>query len=167
MTSGDDAIKGKSPYTLVRLKESDLLAVMALEQACFVQPWTRDNFLGELRRKVTVAMGLRYDGMLVAQCFFWLISPEIHLLNVAVAPRFRGLGLARRLLTVMFSIGRKAGVKTVFLEARPSNLSAIGLYKSLGFEVAGVRPDYYEDGEDAVLMTLEMGPPEPAAGYGF
>lgn len=143
-------------YTLVRLKEADLAAIQALEEACFAVPWTRDNFLGELRRKVTVAIGLRYDGMLAAQCFFWLIAPEIHLLNIAVAPEFRGLGLARRLMTVMLAMGRKSGVDTVFLEARGSNRPAIQLYRSLGFETAGTRPDYYEDGEDAVMMTLKI-----------
>lgn len=147
-----------SPYTLLRLKEDDLPAIMALEAACFVQPWTQGNFLGELRRKVTVPIGLRCEGMLVAQCFFWLLAPEIHLLNVAVAPRFRGRGLARRLLTVMLAMGRKAGVDCVFLEARAGNTAAIKLYQSLGFETAGKRPDYYEDGEDALMMTLEMGP---------
>jgi ribosomal-protein-alanine N-acetyltransferase len=156
MTLTDERKGGKSPYTLVRLKETDLSAIMALENACFDQPWTRDNFLGELRRRVTIPIGLRYDGILAAQCFFWLIAPEIHLLNVAVAPHFRGRGLARRLLSVMLSIGRKAGVDCVFLEARAGNLAAIKLYKSLGFERAGTRPDYYEDGEDALMMTLEI-----------
>lgn len=155
----------KSPYTLVRLKEADLPAIMALEAACFDQPWTHDNFVGELRRRVTIAIGLRFEGLLAAQCFFWLIAPEIHLLNVAVAPRFRGRGLARRLLTVMLAIGRKAGVDCVFLEARASNRAAIKLYRSLGFENAGTRPDYYEDGEDALMMTLATGPPQPRAGY--
>ncbi len=165
MCSVPSARGEKPPYTLVRLTESELPAIMALEASCFVQPWTRDNFLGELRRRVTVAIGLKHEGLLAAQCFFWLIAPEVHLLNLGVAPGFRGRGLARRLLTAMLSIGRKAGADTAFLEARPSNRAAIRLYESLGFEAAGLRPGYYEDGEDAVMMTLEMGPPEPAAGY--
>ncbi len=141
---------------LTRLTEADLPAILALEEASFSQPWTRENFLGELRRRVTVAIGLKQDGFLLAHCFFWLIAPEIHLLNVAVSPAFRGRGLARRLISAMLGMGRKAGADTVFLEVRRGNMAALGLYRSFGFREAGIRPDYYEDGEDALMMTLEL-----------
>ena len=38
------------------------------------------------------------------------------------------------------------------LEVRVSNAPAIGLYKKFGFAEAGVRPKYYENGEDALIM---------------
>ena len=37
---------------------------------------------------------------------------------------------------------------------RVSNAPAIALYKSFGFEEAGIRPRYYQDGEDALIMWL-------------
>jgi ribosomal-protein-alanine N-acetyltransferase len=56
----------------------------------------------------------------------------------------------------MEAVGRRVGVRSVFLEVRPSNREALGLYRSRGFQVVGRRPEYYDDGEDALLMTLEL-----------
>ena len=141
---------------LLRLTEADLAEVLALEHLAYSQPWTEENFRGEFRRHITLALGLRRGGRLLAHCFFWLLPPEIHLLNLAVRPECRRRGLARRLAAAMESIGRRAGVRSIFLEVRPSNQGAVNLYASRGFKVAGRRPSYYEDGEDALLMTLEL-----------
>jgi len=143
-------------FELVRLAETDLAEVVGLERLVYAQPWTVDNFIGELNRRITLPLGIKKGGRLVAQCFFWLIPPEIHLLNVAVNPEFRRLGLGRRLLEAMIIIGRRSGTESIFLEVRPSNKAALDLYGSVGFLTAGRRPNYYEDGEDAVLMTLDL-----------
>lgn len=139
---------------LVRLTEADLPAVMELERLASGWPWTEAGFLSEFRKSFTVCFGVKVGALLVAHCFFWLLEPEIHLLNLAVRPEYRRLGLARGLMAAMLDCGRGAGADTVFLEVRASNRPALSLYESLGFEAASRRPDYYEDGEDALLMTL-------------
>jgi len=48
---------------------------------------------------------------------------------------------------------RAFGGETVTLEVRERNTPAIALYRGLGFSVAGRRPRYYGDGEDALIMT--------------
>lgn len=142
-------------FELTRLTLGDLPGVLRLEQACYSRPWTLDNFLGEFDRRITLPLGLKREGELAAHCFFWIIAPEVHLLNLAVWPQYRRLGLARRLLSAMITIGGRAGAESFFLEVRPSNAGAVALYESHGFKVTGRRPGYYEDGEDALLMTLE------------
>ena len=43
------------------------------------------------------------------------------------------------------------------LEVRVSNHAAAALYRKFGFREVGVRPRYYaNDGEDALLMDLEL-----------
>ncbi|MDL2260120.1 ribosomal protein S18-alanine N-acetyltransferase [Deltaproteobacteria bacterium OttesenSCG-928-K17] len=145
-----------SAFQLVRLAEADLPGVIELEKEAYAQPWTAENFIGEFQRRITLPLGFKNAGQVVAHCFFWLLPPEIHLLNVAVKPEFRRLGLARRLLEAMVVIGRRGGAETVFLEARAGNIAAIRLYESIGFITAGRRPGYYEDGEDALLMNMEI-----------
>lgn len=141
---------------LTRLTEADLPGVLELERLAYDQPWTAANFLGEFQRRISYCLGFKTGSILTSHCFFWLVGPEIHLLNVAVRPEYRRLGLARRLLSAMLTIGRRSGVDTVFLEARASNQPALTLYESMGFVATSRRPDYYGDGEDAVLMTLNM-----------
>lgn len=143
-------------FSLVRLKDSDLEAMLALERLCYSQPWTEANFSGELHRNITLALGLKQGRELNALCIFWVIPPEIHLLNLAVHPCCRRQGLARRLVEALTTIGQRAKVKSIFLEVRPSNQPALALYKSFNFKLNGLRPNYYDDGEEAILMTLEI-----------
>lgn len=79
---------------------------------------------------------------------------EREILNIAVAPEFRGLGIGERLLNRLVHSG-EAG--EVFLEVRQSNLLAQRLYERVGFRNAGLRPNYYEDPpETAVIMRARV-----------
>jgi len=76
---------------------------------------------------------------------------EIEILNVAVDPASTRRGIGRSLIREL--IGETPG--TVFLEVRQSNIAARKLYHSLGFEVAGIRPDYYSQPvESAIVMKF-------------
>ena len=148
-------------FRLVRLTEADLDLVVDIENLVYARPWTKAQFRGEFARSFTLALGLKtlpefssgLPPVLAAYCFFWQLGPEAHLLNLAVRPEYRRRGLARRLMRAMLALGREAGIGTFFLEVRSTNFEAQTLYRSLGFEVTGRRPAYYEDGEDAQLMT--------------
>ena len=67
---------------------------------------------------------------------------EEELLLIAVDPEHRGRGLGRRLLEQFFEDARSRGAERVFLEMR-SNNPAERLYRALGFEAIGTRPQYY------------------------
>jgi ribosomal-protein-alanine N-acetyltransferase len=57
-------------------------------------------------------------------------------------------------------------VDLAFLEVRPTNVEALGLYESFGFRVIGRRKGYYFDtGEDALVMEARLSaePSESAA----
>jgi ribosomal-protein-alanine N-acetyltransferase len=159
-------------FNLARLTTADLGGVLDLENLAYDRPWTEADFRGEFARPFTLALGLKTGRLLfgppptlAAHCFFWLLGPEVHLLNLAVRPEYRRQGLAKRLLRAMLAIGRRAGVAAFFLEVRSTNVEALGLYRSFGFAVTGRRPGYYEEGEDAHLMTLNL-KQEPSEGAG-
>jgi ribosomal-protein-alanine N-acetyltransferase len=46
--------------------------------------------------------------------------------------------------------------ETAWLEVRRDNEAAIGLYASMGWGPAGLRPRYYGDGCDALLMRKRL-----------
>jgi len=59
----------------------------------------------------------------------------------------------------LLNIAKKHRVTTMLLEVRPSNPDAIRLYRKLGFNELGIRPNYYpavKGREDAVIMALEL-----------
>ena len=75
---------------------------------------------------------------------------EGDILNLAVDPAHRRRGIGRRLLAHALVAGG-----AWFLEVRQSNRAAISLYQSLGFEVAGQRPEYYHNPtESGIVLRL-------------
>jgi [ribosomal protein S18]-alanine N-acetyltransferase len=77
--------------------------------------------------------------------------------SVAVAPAARREGVGKALCEEVFAWCKREGAKEISLEVRSQNAAAIALYRSLGFEAAGVRRGYYRDPEDdAILMQREI-----------
>jgi [ribosomal protein S18]-alanine N-acetyltransferase len=153
-----------SPAVLLRHGHpADLAALAALESACFTHPWTEAQIAEEMsvaspggvfvlegppRREETAGI--------CAYCAFRLLLDEMHVMNVAVAPRARRRGLARRLLGFALRRAARAGARTAFLELREGNREALGLYESLGFRPFSRRRAYYQQPvEDAVVLVLE------------
>jgi [ribosomal protein S18]-alanine N-acetyltransferase len=131
---------------------------MQIEQLSFPNPWLRQAFADELERSWARLEVLREsaDGEVVGFCNYWLVTDELHILNVAVHPHRRRLGHASFLLRHILSEAKVHHVRVLLLEVRASNESAQALYRKLGFRRVGLRPRYYADGEDAVLMDLEL-----------
>jgi len=148
-------------YLLARATADDLPAIEEIERLSFPTPWARQAFLDELDRPWARLELLRHaaTGRVVAFCNYWLVADELHILNVAVRPSERRRGLAERLLHHMLDEARRAEARVLSLEVRVSNLPAASLYRKLGFREVGIRPRYYADnGEDALLMDLELRP---------
>ena len=141
------------------MRPADLDTVCSIAAVSFPVPWTRGTFLREIERKWAVTRVVRSgrEARLCGFAAFWIVSDEIHLHNIAVRPDLRRRGYATALLRDMLQTARECSVKTVWLEVRNSNRAALGLYRSLGFEQAGVRAGYYADTlEDAVIMALHL-----------
>ena len=140
--------------TIESMQTGDLDQVMEIEKACYANPWTRGGFETELARSVTVSLVMKEAESTVAYLIFWLLQEEIHVLNLAVRPDQRGLGLGRFFLEYMFDWGKKIGVRKAFLEVRASNKAARWLYEKTGFLKVGLRENYYaEENEDALLLA--------------
>ncbi|MCC7079743.1 MAG: GNAT family N-acetyltransferase [Burkholderiales bacterium] len=79
-----------------------------------------------------------------------------HLSLLAVDARLRRRGLGRKLVSWMLVCARTAGIATVHVEMRTTNLAARAFYRSLGFEDAGVVAGYYRGVESALRMVLSL-----------
>jgi ribosomal-protein-alanine N-acetyltransferase len=146
-------------YAITTSTEGDLDAVVEIERLCFPAPWARQSFADELARPWARLELLRDRERVLGFCNYWLVADEVHILNVAVHPEARRRGHGARLLAHLLAEARRAKARVLSLEVRASNHAAQGLYRSFGFREVGVRPKYYADnGEDAVLMDLELAP---------
>jgi ribosomal-protein-alanine N-acetyltransferase len=142
-------------WTVDTLAEPDLDDVLAIEQASFTNPWTRQMFLWEFQNAgVSYGYVLRTPEWRVAAfCTVWIVLDEVHINNIAVRPECRGGGVGRALLEFVLRMGAGLGARRATLEVRRSNATAIKLYERLGFSVAGVRRNYYANPvEDALIL---------------
>jgi ribosomal-protein-alanine N-acetyltransferase len=85
------------------------------------------------------------------------LGEEVEILDVVVNRVHRRQGHGLFLLKHLLQRSSEMSVQKIFLEVRESNLAAISLYKKLGFQIFGLRPNYYRNPqENALLMTLSL-----------
>ncbi len=77
----------------------------------------------------------------------------MHILNLAVHPDRRQMGIGRALVETVVREADAHGARIVTLEVRRENAAAIALYRALGFTECGVRRHYYGRGHDALIMS--------------
>ncbi|MBT3267978.1 ribosomal protein S18-alanine N-acetyltransferase [Candidatus Poribacteria bacterium] len=154
-----DRIGFPGSVTIDNADIDDLPAIYEIETRSFPTHWSYRVLRDEVRRvrpqsRVLVA---RCGDRVVAFTIFWIVVDEVHILNFAVHPAYRRLGIAKRLLHGILSNGRALGLVRATLEVRVSNSGAIRLYREAGFRAVAMRRKYYQDtGEDAYVMWLDI-----------
>lgn len=143
------------PEVVIRpMREVDVPEVVRVERASYAFPWTEGIFRDCLRvnyfcRVVEVGPLIAGHGIMSVG------AAEAHLLNICVDEAYRCRGIGGRMIAHLLRAASVAGAVEAFLEARPSNISAIRLYQSLGFRQIGIRRGYYQaigGREDAVVL---------------
>ena len=127
--------------TVRRMTLSDLDAVMAIEEATFPTPWSKDSFRQELERNVAARyLVAEKDGAVIGYAGAWVILDESHITNIAIAESQRGNGYGRRLSAALAARARQTGLHPL-LCCRPQLEE---LYRTAGFVPIGkqtlVRP---------------------------
>lgn len=147
------------------MEMTDLPQIMAIERASFSTPWTETMFLSELfDNPFSQAYVAREeeDPSVAGYMIFWIVTDELHLLNLAVNPARRKRGIGERLIRLLLQTAQKKGVRKGMLEVRASNGPAQRLYRKLGFREVGVRRNYYQGPTEHALLFGRDIDPDPA-----
>lgn len=140
-------------FTLKKMSAEHVPQIAELEKECFSEPWSENALAEELTNENShflVAFTDRVAGYIGVQ----EICGEAYITNVAVFGEFRKLGIGRALLESACDGAKSRGCEFITLEVRESNLPAITLYESEGFEKAGVRKNFYSaPTENGVIYT--------------
>lgn len=163
---GDTMIMPSAPVTIRTMTPDDVDAVATIEQRVAPRPWSRQLFADEFTVEATsrhwlvattAAHGVgsrpRDGGEVIGFAGAMLVSDEAHVMNVAVDPRHRRQGVARRLLARLLLDAGDRGAITATLEVDPTNRAALDLYRAFRFVERGRRTGYYGDGCDALILV--------------
>lgn len=141
---------------IVDATPADAADIAALHAVSFRRGWSENEVEALLLDRAVLAqralLGRQFAGFILSR----RAADEAEILSVAVDPRRRGRGIARRMLDL--HLRRLAGlaVRTVFLEVDEANESARRLYARAGFGEVGRRAGYYPqpDGGASAAMVL-------------
>jgi [ribosomal protein S18]-alanine N-acetyltransferase len=125
---------------------------MGIERRAFPTPWSLAMFVLEVSKPSGVHLAALRDGRIVGYVICSRYDTVWHVMNVAVDPDVRRVGVATSLLSALLAEVDSPDSRLT-LEVRESNAPAISLYERFGFRSAGLRRRYYQDnGEDALIM---------------
>lgn len=132
-------------FLLHPLPRANLGAVATLHGACFPEdPWDSAALATVLCMpgadgRIAVAESGEPLGLLIDQC----LGEDAEVLTLGVLPASRRQGIARGLLSDLFSRAQASGAARVMLEVAADNEAAHALYLSMGFVRDGIRRAYY------------------------
>lgn len=153
------AVDNPSAITLRAAEKADLDAIDRIERLSFDKDrFSRRNLRRALARPTARLLMAEADGKAAgyAMILFRAGSSVARLYSIAVDPAFRGQGVADRLLQEAARLCIAQGADRLRLEVRPSNRAAARLYERAGFALLERAPHYYDDGEDAIRMELDL-----------
>ncbi len=162
-----------SELIFLPMNVADIDAVLAIESLSHPHPWTKGNFADSLAaghwaycirpdENGTVQGSYLDSNILWAYCILYPAVDELHLLNITVSPKLRGLGIGTRIMQAIEGVAASQNMPRILLEVRPSNQGAVGLYTKLDYEQIGLRKGYYPadltsgSREDALVMAKSI-----------
>ncbi|OKL44477.1 ribosomal protein S18-alanine N-acetyltransferase [Pseudovibrio exalbescens] len=145
-------------------QQHDLPELANIHSACFTHGWGTAE-LASLYGQIGVFFLAAWVGStpqrreLVGFLAIRSVAGEAEVLTIAVHPRHRGRGIARKLMHDGIFRLYSERAEVLFLEVDEANTAAVTLYKKLGFKQVGVRKGYYSASEGsgtALVMRCEL-----------
>ena len=143
------------PTTIRAMAHDDLAQVSDIERRSYQFPWRHGVFRDCLLAGYYCVVIEREEDI-VGYSILSIAAGEAHILNLCIDPDERRRGYGERLLDDILERAVQSEVREVLLEVRPSNKSAIELYRKKGFRQVAHRAAYYQaaDGrEDAAVLS--------------
>lgn len=130
----------------------DADAFATVERAVFPKPWKADDFTAGPNR---IACGLWLD-QCIGFVYGQVVAGEAELWRIAVRDEHRRMGYAAQLYRAFSDQCRAQKVAGLFLEVAADNHGAVAFYQQMGMTQCGRRLNYYGDGADALLFSVDL-----------
>ena len=138
------------------VKRQDVKRVLEIEKASFDDPYPA-NILVDIYNLGAGFLVAQENNRVLGYIIFWIkFEDEGHIISIAVDKNYRRLEVGSKLVETSIEVFKKFEVKIIKLEVRVGNKGARKFYSKLGFKEEKIFENYYEDLEDAVIMSKEM-----------
>ena len=141
---------------ITKMNESHVAEVAALEAMCFSEPWSEKSVASELTNPLSLWLVALEGENVIGYVGSQTVMGWSDMMNVAVHPDHRRLGVGKALIEELIRQLREQGSENLTLEVRTSNENAKALYAGLDFMEVGRRKNYYHNPkEDALILRKE------------
>ncbi len=135
-----------------KFKSEDLKDVEEIEREAFKNPYPTSFILGLWILNPNCFYVAEINNKVVGYILGTFDWGNGHIVSLAVKKEFRNLGIGKRLLKTLENYFFSVGCDYIVLEVKVSNRIARLFYYKMGYRDRRLIPNYYEDGEDAILM---------------
>ena len=136
---------------------SHVSGIHAIEVECFSEPWPEQSIVSQLTGQNQIFLVALDGDAVIGYVGMMYVLDEGYISNVAVTASYRRQKIADKLIDTLVSKANELKLSFVTLEVRETNEPAKALYAKHGFEVVGLRKNYYtKPKENAVLMTVYL-----------
>lgn len=118
--------------------------------------WSCQTLYSELNNPNSYYIVAKASTEIVGFAGIWKSVDDIHITDIVVKKDFRKKGIGSLLLEKLISMTKELKFKELTLEVNSNNEPAKKLYLKFGFKELGVRKRYYNNTDDAIIMTLYM-----------
>ena len=141
---------------VISLTLENLNDCLALDEIALKGLWSKNQWRNELSEPHKLCLGIFECSKIIALGCAHVVIDELHLTAIAVHPKYRRRGFAKKILSSLFLKAIEANCTRATLEVKSDNLKAIDLYSSFGFTTTGCRSNYYKNGADALIQWKSL-----------
>jgi len=142
--------------TIEKMTKEHLEQIKDILQEQFDEFWNASVLDKELENPLSEYIVAICDNEVVGYAGLWKPIDEGHITNIVTKKDKRRNHIGTKMLEEIISLAKNKGLKCVTLEVNVHNESAINLYKKYNFKEVGKRNKYYNNTDDAIIMTLEI-----------
>lgn len=142
--------------TIEKMNKEHLNQIKDILEIQFDQFWNAEVLKKELENPLSTYIVAVEDKQVVGYAGLWQPLDEGHITNIVTRLDKRGNKVATQMLDELINIAKERKLKCVTLEVNVHNDIAINLYKKYNFKEVGKRQKYYNNTDDAIIMTLEL-----------
>lgn len=119
--------------------------------------WNKEVLKNELDNPASsYIVALDENKNVVGYAGIWQPLEEAHITNIVTKKDKRQNKIGTKMIEKLIDMAKDRKLSDITLEVNINNLPAINLYKKYQFKEVGLRKKYYNNIDDAIIMTLEL-----------
>lgn len=116
--------------------------------------WNENILKQELSNENSEYVVARENNEIVGFGGIWTSPDDVHITDIVTRKMYRCKGIGSRILEELINLAKTKNKASLTLEVNEKNTIAQKLYEKYGFKMLGRRKKYYNNTDDAIIMTL-------------